>query len=98
LRPRSFNHIASSSQDALCFERLSTPNTFGFIFLNFIWKEAHYDPHRYEATLYEWTGNKLEKINVKQTKKRYKDWKGAAAELGYHCQEDLIQTTNPNYK
>jgi hypothetical protein len=91
-------HIESSSQDALCLEQKSTRNTFGVVFFNFIWEEAHYDPHRYEAFLYEWSGTKLDKINVKQTKKRHKNWKGAAVELGYHCQEDLIQTTNPNYK
>jgi hypothetical protein len=90
-------HFESSSQDALCLEKGGTPHKFGLIFFNFILEEAHYDPHRYEATLYDWSGTQLEKINVKQTKKQYKNWKDAAVELGYHCQEDLIQTTNDMY-
>jgi len=91
-------HVKSSSQDALCLKKMSTRNTFGIVFFKFIWEEAHYDPHRYEAILYESSGTKLNKISVNQTKKKHKDWKGAAVELGYHCQEDLIQTTNPSYK
>jgi hypothetical protein len=90
-------HIESSSQDALCLENLGAGRPIGLVFFNFLWEEAHYDPHRYEAILYEWSGTKLNKISMKQTKKRHKDWKGAAAELGYHCGEDLIRTTNPHY-
>ena len=86
------DHIDSSSQDALCLEEKN------FILFNFLWEEAHYDPHRYEAISYKMTNDKLEKIETKQTKKKYKDWKGAASELGYHCGDDLIQTTNPSYK
>jgi|MudIll2142460700_1097286.scaffolds.fasta_scaffold52083_1 hypothetical protein len=91
------NHIESSSQDALCLENLGAGRPIGLVFFNFLWEEAHYDPHRYEAILYEWSGTKLDKISVKQTKERQKDWKGAAAELGYHCGEDLIRTTNSRY-
>jgi hypothetical protein len=90
-------HFESSSQDALCLEKGGTPHKFGLIFFDFILEEPHYDPHRYEATLYEWSGTQLKKINVKQSKKQYRNWKDAAAELGYHCQEDLIQTTNNMY-
>jgi len=92
------NHIESSSQDALCLEDPRGHQKIGFVFFNFIWEDAHYDPHRYEASFYEWTANKLVQVSVKHTKKKYNDWKGAAAELGYYCRQDLIQTTNSHYK
>lgn len=85
------SHIDSSSQNALCVEGNK------FVLFNFIDKEGHYDSHRYEVIEYKVTNSKLKKINMKQTKKKYESWKGAAAELGYQCGNDLIQAINPNY-
>ena len=91
-------HIKSSSQNALCLEKNGDGHHLQIVYFNFLWEEAHYEPHRYEAILYEWDGNELAKINIKETTNKHKNWKGAATELGYHCQEDLIQSTNQTYK
>jgi hypothetical protein len=91
-------HIESSSQDALCFDHPGDKKNLHLVFFNFIWESIHYEPHRYEVTSNEWTGSKFNRENMKQTVKKHKDWKGAAAELGYSCREDLISTINSNYK
>jgi len=89
-------HIESHSLNALCFGTFGKDQNAGFVYFDFLQGdgEIHYDPHRYEATLLRWTGAKFTKIDTKRTKNKYKTWEGAAAELGYPCQYDLLETLN----
>ncbi len=91
-------HIESSSQDALCIENMDENQKASLVLFHFLWEEAHYEPHRYEATSFVRDGNVFKQVNVKQTKKKHSDWEGAAAELGYHCNADLISEANQEYK
>jgi hypothetical protein len=89
-------HFESQSLNGLCFGTFGKYRTLGFVYFDFFQAEgeAHYDPHRYEAELYEWKTNKFVQISSKQTKKKYPYWKEAAVELGYHCQYDLLSALN----
>ncbi|HXX36250.1 MAG TPA: hypothetical protein VEM15_17410 [Thermodesulfobacteriota bacterium] len=89
-------HIESHSLNALCFGTFGKDQNVGFIYFDFLWEdgEIHYDPHRYEATLLGWTGARFTKMDSKRTKNKYRTWEGAAAELGYQCQCDLLESLN----
>lgn len=89
-------HIDSWSQNAICFGTFGKSPGLGFVYFDYLQadEEARGDPHRYEAGLYEWKSNKFVQISSKQTKKKYPDWKEAAVELGYHCEQDLLEVLN----
>jgi hypothetical protein len=91
-------HIDSSSQDALCMDNKDKNQKLRFIFFHFLWEEAHYEPHRYEAVSYIWDGNAFNPSDTVQSKNKHKEWKGAASELGYSCSHDLISEINHDYK
>ena len=88
------NHFVGQTLDGLCVGFFGNHQIPGLVYFEFLWEEAHYDPHRYETSLYEWTGDKFTQIGKKQTKNRYTGWQGAAAELGYQCQDDLLPALN----
>ncbi len=84
-------HIPSTSQDGLCAGHFGKSGTPGLLVTTFVWgDEAHYDPHRYSVTRYEWTGRFFEKQRARTTTIKHKGWKSALQELGYHCDRDLV--------
>jgi hypothetical protein len=88
------DHLVSQGLDGLCVGFFGKHQRLGLVYFEFLWEEAHYDPHRYEASFFEWTGDKFSQIGSKQTKNRYREWKEAAAELGYQCRYDFLSALN----
>jgi hypothetical protein len=89
-------HIESQGLNGLCFGVFGKYRSLGFVYFDFLQAdgEAHYDPHHYEAQLYEWRSNKFVQVSSKRTKRKYPYWKEASVELGYHCQYDLLSALN----
>lgn len=46
--------ITMSQQDGIFLGYINKEYQYGMIRWKFIWKEAHYDPHRYEISIYKW--------------------------------------------
>jgi hypothetical protein len=65
--------------------------------INFMWEDgAHFNPHRYEITLFSWNGKRYVQTIHKKTKRKYLDWADAAKEYGYSCQSDFVSELYPN--
>jgi hypothetical protein len=83
--------VRATSQDAMCIGVFG--GRHGVLLFTFIWgDEAHYQPHRYRVTRYEWTGVRLEKRFVRETVKKVQSWREAAKILGYRCNTNLLTT------
>ena len=96
------NHIEGQSINCLCFGYFGKYRSLGFVYFEDIYlddvPEAHYDPHRYQAKLYEWQRNQFDLVSSKNTKKKYAICEDAAVELGYQCQHDIFHELNPYSK
>jgi hypothetical protein len=94
--------IEGQSINCLYFGYFGKDRSLGFLYFEDIYlddgPEAHYDPHHYQAKLYEWQGNQFVLVSSKDTKKKYRYCEDAAVELGYHCQHNIFLELNPYSK
>ena len=102
VRELTANHIEGQSINCLCFGYFGNHRSLGFVYLEDIYlddvPEAHYDPHRYQAKLYEWQDNQFATVGSKKTKNKYRYCEDAAVELGYECQLQIFHELNPYSK
>jgi len=92
-------HPHSNVQGAFCVGKFGKDHRLGALSLNFIWEDGvHYQSHRYECTVYEWTGAEFRKKTVIETRLAYESWKDAAKELGFRCETDFGELLLPEYR
>lgn len=90
------DHPTTNIEGAFCLGRFGRHSNLGVLVLNFIWENRpHYVAHRYQGTLYEWTGTVFQKQAVLETKQAYVFWQSAAKELGFNCKWDFIKALLP---
>jgi len=91
-------HLEANYLDALCL--LDNPKFAkqGFVFLHFEGYEAHYAPHLYMVRYYELSQVRLQLLSATETHHRYDSWRGAAKELHYALQGNLLEEIAPDYR
>lgn len=94
--------IEGQSINCLCFGYFGKYHSLGFVYFEDVYlgdgPEAHYDPHHYQAKLYEWQGSQFVLVNTKNTKEKYRYCEDAAVEIGYQCQHNIFIELNPYSK
>jgi hypothetical protein len=88
------DHLRTSSQDLVCIGNLDNGRTPALLVATFLWgDEAHYDPHRYTVSQYEWHGQQFSKSSTRMTRQKHPNSRSAIQELGYRCERDLVSWT-----
>ena len=88
------SHIDGQSINCLYFGHFANNRSLGFVYFEDIYlddgPEAHYDPHYYQANLYQWQGKQFELVSSRRTRKKYRYCKDAAVEQGYRCRYEIF--------
>ncbi|MGA3286129.1 MAG: hypothetical protein ABSD46_01740 [Bacteroidota bacterium] len=92
-------HLVSHNQGALCIEPLSHSDSTNIILWKELWEDgAHYDPHRYSATVFNWNGLFFKQVKSLETKKKYPVWQDAAKNLGFKSSFDYVGFLIPDFR
>ena len=91
-------HPSTSIQDAVCLGRFGRGRQLGVVVANFVWgQEAHYAPHRYDVSLYLWSGHGFDLVSKRRTKRRHSSFRGALTEVGIRCRYDFRRALLPDF-
>lgn len=79
--------ITLTLQDGIFLGHINKRHGTGMVTWNFQWDAAHYQPHKYEITIYNW-GTQNSRFNLKSkfvTKRKFKDGCSALKYYGLPC-------------
>jgi len=90
--------IQLTIQDGFCLGRIGKRYGYGMIIWRFLWNEAHYDPHRYEISIYRWDHKRQSFVFQRTftTKRKFKDGCRAVKYYGFNCKNYRDEVIRPD--